>query len=480
MNAALGELLVSENVITQAQLEQAIARQKHEGGRVGEILVVMGAISADTLERFFRNTPPVPRKVEQTGLSEIFLTELMLKIAFFEAGVFTLSSITQKISLPRSVVDELVFQAKADRLVAVRSTGSSGGNASLVYELTDAGRERAEVALTQSQYAGPAPVPIDDYTSMVTHQSIRHIEVDEAWVRQSLAKLVLSDALIAQLGPAMNSGRSMFLYGPPGAGKSSVAEAMARALPGEVFVPHAIEVDGHVIRVFDSETHVPVVEEKASKGLQLELDSGHKHDPRWVLCRRPCVMVGGELEMNALDLDYDVVSKFYEAPVHMKAANGVFILDDFGRQQIAPRVLLNRWIVPLERGTDFMSLHTGKKFEVPFDQITVFCTNLRPGDLVDEAFLRRIRHKIKIDYQTETEFFEILRRTCENQEIHYDRQAADYLVDTYYRKAGRPFVGCHPRDLIDQIVDRARYKKTLPELNRESIDAAAANYFVEL
>lgn len=383
----------------------------------------------------------------------------------------------QSLCLPTSVVDELIGQTKADRLVAVRSASGMGRTA-MVFELTDAGRQRAEAALTQSQYAGPAPVTITDYSMMVARQSIRQIELDEAWVRQALNHLVLSDALVAQLGPAMNSGRSLFLYGPPGTGKSSIAEAMARALPGEVYIPHAIEIDGQVIRVFDAETHIPK-ESAAHKG-QLDLDASLTYDPRWVLCHRPCVMVGGELEMQALDLEYDIVSKYYEAPVHMKAANGVFILDDFGRQQIAPRILLNRWIVPLERGSDFLSLHTGKKFEVPFDQITVFCTNLKPGDLVDEAFLRRIRHKVKIDYQTEAEFYEILRRVCEYQGIAYDQAAADYLVKTHYHRTGRHFVGCHPRDLVDQIVDRARFRKIKPELNPEAIDAAVANYFVEL
>jgi len=362
--------------------------------------------------------------------------------------------------------------------VAVRAAGGMGRTA-LVYELTEAGRQRAEAALTQSQYAGPAPVPVEDYSLMVARQSIRQIEVDEPWVRGSLNHLVLSDAMIAQLGPAMNSGRSLFLYGPPGTGKSSVAEAMARALPGEVYIPHAIVIDGQVIRVFDAETHTPA-ERAAHKGPQLDLDASLTHDPRWLLCRRPCVMVGGELEMHALDLDYDPVSKFYEAPVHMKAANGVFILDDFGRQMVAPRILLNRWIVPLERGTDFLSLHTGKKFEVPFDQITIFCTNLKPSELVDEAFLRRIRHKIKVDYQTEPEYFEILRHVCEYEGIAYDAKAANYLVDTYYRKTGRHYVGSHPRDLVDQIVDRARYMKIKPELTKAAIDAAVANYFVEL
>lgn len=478
MTLALGELLVGENIITRTQLAQAISHQKREGGRLGEILVSLGFLSTDALERFFQSTPPIPRKISQTGLNEIFLIELMLKIAYFEAGVFTLASLAQNICLPTSVVDELIGQAKADRLVAVRPS-SGMGHASLVYEMTEAGRQRAEAALTQSQYAGPAPVPVAEYALMVARQSIRQIEVDEDWVRESLNHLVLSDALIDQIGPAMNSGRSLFLYGPPGTGKSSIAEAMARALPGEIYIPYAIEIDNQVIRVYDAENHV-LTDGSIHKGPQLDLAANLTHDPRWLLCHRPCVMVGGELEMHALDLDYDPVSKFYEAPVHMKAANGVFILDDFGRQQIAPRVLLNRWIVPLERGTDFLSLHTGKKFEVPFDQITVFCTNLKPGDLVDEAFLRRIRHKIKIDYQTESEFYQILHRVCDLQGIHCEKAAADYLVKTHYHKTGRHFVGCHPRDLVDQIVDRARYKKSKPELNPEAIDAAAANYFVEL
>lgn len=478
MTISLGELLVREHIITHTQLAQAISKQKHAGGRLGEILVSLGFISDDALDRFFQSTPQVPRKVAQTGLDEIFLTELMLKIAYFEAGVFTLATMSQNLCLPLAVVDELVEQAKADRLIAVRSA-SGMGRTNLVYELTDAGRQRTESALAQSQYAGPAPVTIQEYSLMVARQSIRQIEVDEAWVRHSLNHLVLSDVMIGQIGPAMNSGRSMFLYGPPGTGKSSVAEAMARALPGEIYIPYAIEVDNHIIRVFDAETHTPV-ESPSKKGKKLDLEAGLSHDPRWLLCRRPVVMVGGELEMHALDLDYDPISKFYEAPVHMKAANGVFILDDFGRQQIAPRVLLNRWVVPLERGTDFLSLHTGKKFEVPFDQITVFCTNLKPGDLVDEAFLRRIRHKIKIDYQTEEEFFEILQRVCEHEGINYNRAAAEYLVETHYRRSGRHYVGCHPRDLVDQIVDRARYKKIKPDLTREAIDAAAANYFVEL
>ena len=204
------------------------------------------------------------------------------------------------------------------------------------------------------------------------------------------------------------------------------------------------------------------------------------HDPRWKKCHRPVVMVGGELTLDMLELRYDYSSKFYEAPVHMKAGNGVFILDDFGRQRIEPRQLLNRWIIPLERGVDYPSLHTGMKFEIPFDQITVFSTNLNPLDLVDEAFLRRIRHKIHVQYQTEAEFKEILRRVCHKQNVHYDSEVAEYLLSNYYLKQNRPLVGSHPRDLMEHIIDQAHFLQQPPTFTKEAIDSAVANYFVEL
>lgn len=478
MTTTIGELLVREHIISSTQLAQALSTQKKKGGRLGEVLVEHGFIGNEVLERFFRNVPPVPRKIAQTGLSDIFLIDLMLKTTYFEGGVFTMMSMSQSMRLSSSVVDELADMAKAERLISIRSA-SGLGRASHIFELTELGRQRAEAAISQSQYAGPVPVTLQDYSLMVAHQSIRQIDIDEHWVRNALSQLVLNDSMIMQLGPALNSGRSVFLYGPPGTGKSSIAEAMGRELPGEIFIPHAIVVDEQIIRVFDAETHTPI-EAVREKGPQLDVDASLDYDPRWVRCRRPVVMVGGELEMTSLDLEYNTVSKFYEAPIHMKASNGVFILDDFGRQMVAPKMLLNRWIVPLERGTDFLSLHTGKKFEVPFDQISIFCTNLKPSELVDEAFLRRIRHKIKVNYQTEAEYIEILRQVCLFHGIEFDAETAEYLVDTYYRKTGRPFVGSHPRDLVDQILDRARFMKIKPALTKEGIDAAAANYFVEL
>jgi len=479
MNIVFGELLVRDRLITQEQLRAALARQQQAGGRLGDALVALGAISPETLERIFHTVPPVPRTVAQTGLAPTRLTDLMLKVAYFEGQAFSVRDMAGWLCLPPAVVDELAEQAKADRLLAARS--AEGFNRlSQAYLLTELGQTRAEMALRQSQYAGPAPVPLANYRLMLAHQTVRQIDINADWLRRALDQLVINPRLLAQLGPAFNSGRSIFLYGPPGTGKTSIAEALGRALSGEIYIPHAVEVGGQIIRIFDPAVHITVAHPTVPGEARLDLESSLKHDPRWQLCRRPVLMAGGELTLESLDLEYDPVSKFYEAPVQMKAANGIFILDDFGRQLVPPRQLLNRWIVPLERGSDFLELHTGKKLELPFDQITIFCTNLNPRELVDEAFLRRIRHKIQVQHQTEAEFLDILQRLCQLHGIDYAPQVAAYLVKTYYRDKGRPFVGSHPRDLLEQIIDRARFERERPTLSIEAIDAAAANYFVDI
>lgn len=473
--AAIGELLVREGVITVPQLYEALAHQKTNGGRLGEALVSLGFINAFELEQFFNVTPTAPLKAEHTGLNNNFLIDLILKLAYSEGGTFSLGSMSESLCLTGSVVDELTQIAKNDGLIAIRS--ATGFNrVSHIFELTGFGRQRAEDALKICRYSGPAPVPLKVYRVMSAHQTIRQIEIDWEWLKRALSHLVLVEDFMGQLGPAFNSGRSIFLYGPSGLGKSSIAEGLARAIESQIYIPYAIEVDGQVIRLFDSSIHVSV---EANQEHNRSIDITSRHDPRWRLCRRPVVIVGGELTLEALDLDYDPNVKFYEAPIHMKATNGVFILDDFGRQIVQPRQLLNRWISPMEKGIDFLSLRTGRKFSVPFDQITFFCTNLRPSDLVDEALLRRIRHKIRIEYLSEPQFMDILKRVCLHAGVAYDETAARYLVEKYYRQISRPLVGSHPRDLVEQIIDRARFLKIKPELSALTIDAAATNYFVK-
>ena len=473
----IGELLIREGFISAAQLAQVKINQKQSGRRLEDSLVSLGFLTTEQIREILHPVPPIPLKIISTGLSEAFLSDLLLKIAYQEAGTFTLRQVMQKLCLPFSVIDELIELLKVDQLIAIRSA-TSYGRETQIFELTQRGRERAKAALDVSLYVGAAPVPLQDYTRILAQQYVQQIEVDSAWIHKSLSHMVISEQLLNQLGPAFSSGRAIFLYGPPGTGKSSFAEALGRALPGEIYIPQAVEVNGQVIRLYDPAIHFSIQEETTNT--HLDITANVKYDPRWKKCRRPVVMAGGEFTSDMLELRFDSSSKFYEAPVQMKAANGVFILDDFGRQKIPPREMLNRWIVPLERGTDFLSLHTGMKFEIPFDQINIFSTNLHPTDLVDEAFLRRIRHKIKIPYSTEDEYKEILRRVCMKQGIEYNESVANYLLDTCYRKTGRPLVGSHPRDIIDQIIDFSKFLKQPPVFTTATVDAAAGNYFVEL
>lgn len=474
--AAIGETLIREGIITMPQLHHALEYQKDNGGRLGDALVTLGFITAFELKQFFNVVPVVPLKAEQTGLSNNLLIELILKQACSEGGAYSLGPMSQSLCLTSSVVDTLTQIAKNEGLVAIRS--AAGFNRALqVFELTNIGRQRAEDAFEQSRYIGPAPVPLKTYNVMSAHQTVRQLEFDGEWIRRALGHLVLSEQLLSQLGPAFNSGSSIFLYGAPGLGKSSIAEAFARAIESGIYIPHAVEVDGQIIRLFDPSVHMPVDVVREDQPLS-EITVNASHDPRWVFCHRPIVVVGGEFTLSSLELAYDPITKCYEAPVHMKATNGVFVLDDLGRQMVQPRQLLNRWIVPMEKGIDYLSLSTGRKFSIPFDQITFFCTNLKPSDLVDDALLRRIRHKIRIDYQTEPEFLETLQRVCSQAGVPYDPAAASYLIETYYRRASRPMVGCHPRDIMEQIIDRARFLKVKPELSTVAIDAAAANYYV--
>ncbi|MGG7054689.1 AAA family ATPase [Nitrosomonas sp. ANs5] len=473
------ELMIHERLLTDEQLKRARILQQQLGSHLGDALLSLDLLPEEQIMRFFNPVPPVPVKIADTGLDESFLVDLSLKAAYLEAGTFSVQSIAETLCLPFSVVTELIESIRTDHLATVRSMNGYGDTTQIL-ELTQRGRERAEAARAISQYVGAAPVPLQDYTRALVRQTVREIDLDRAWIHAGLQHLVIGQQLLDQLGPAFASGRSIFLYGPPGTGKTSIAEALGRKLPGEVYIPQAITVSGQIIRLFDSAIHKELQHTSQQETAQLDLNRHIRHDPRWKKCHRPVVMVGGELTPDMLEFRYDESSRFYEAPIHMKAGNGMFILDDFGRQRIAPRQLLNRWIIPLERGTDFPSLHTGMKLTIPFDQITVFCTNLNPLDLVDDAFLRRIRHKIHIRHQTEEEFKEIMRRICEAQGIACEAQTVEYLLENYYRKTNRPMAANHPRDLMEHIVDRARFLKQPVALTPEAIDSAAANYFVKL
>ena len=417
-----------------------------------------------------------PRSIEETGLSMGFLTDLILKVIYF-AGEIIARDIAETVCLPFvGVVDTVLEYLKREELVSI--TGSSGlGERGFRYTISQKGIQRAREALERNQYIGPAPVTLDAYRKVVLRQSPNQHRVGPEDVKRALSHLVIPPTLIDRLGPAVNSGRSLFLYGPPGNGKSTIASAISRMMKGDVYVPYAVEVGGSVIKVFDQVNHKPV-EEPARRETTSSLRA-RRPDQRWVKIQRPCIVVGGELTLETLDLIYDPVSKTYEAPFQMKANGGVFMIDDFGRQQVRPQDLLNRWIVPLESRVDFLTLQTGMKIEIPFQVLIVFSTNLDPKDLVDEAFLRRIRHKIEIGNPTERQYYEIFRRVCKARGVEFAPQAVVYLLREYYVKQKRELRSVHPRDIVDQIIDIATYRGIKPALTKELIDQACSAYFVE-
>ncbi len=422
---------------------------------------------------------PEPRSIEDTELTMSYLADLTLKLVYYKSDMSSLE-IASALCLPFvGVMQQVLEFLKREEYVEI--SGSKGfGERGYQWVITGKGSERAVQALERDQYVGPAPVPLSRYNEMVLKQTMGNLKVRADDVQKALAHLVLPAELINRIGPAVNSGRSLFLYGPPGNGKTVIAKSIIRMLKGTVYVPYAVIVDGQIIRVFDEMNHRRIEEPAANAQPKTGTGGLGRVDPRWVRIRRPEIIVGGELAMQSLDLIYDPISKTYEAPFQMKANNGLFVIDDFGRQAMRPQDLLNRWIVPLELRVDFLTLQTGKKIEVPFDELIVFSTNLDPRNLVDDAFLRRIRHKIKIDFPDEKTYYQILARECAARNIELTPEAFVYLMQRHYLSRNRPLRACEPRDLLEQITDIATYLGIRPALSKKLIDAACETYFAEL
>lgn len=415
--------------------------------------------------------PRAPSRLEDTGIQPDQITQLMAKVLYTREA--TGVALAERVCIPFSILQPLIEAMRAERLVEVKGTAGSGA-AGYRYALTDLGRDRARQYLDANQYVGPAPVSLDAYVRQMKALAAARGDIGRDRLRAGFSHLVVSDEILEQVGPAMNGGRAAFLYGPPGNGKTVIAEGLGRAIGGEMYVPYAIDVDGQTITVFD-----PVAHESLDSGDEpTGVIADDARDRRWVRTRRPVVMVGGELTLEMLDLNFNPIAKFHEAPLQLKANGGVFLVDDFGRQRMRPEELLNRWIVPLESRVDYLSLHTGKKIQVPFDVFIVFATNLDPASLADEAFLRRIPYKIPVGDPTVDQFTEIFERNCRSRQMRFHKVMVAYLYRRHYEPFGRPLRACHPRDLLDQVTALCRYRGEEPAITREVLDAACRTYFL--
>jgi predicted ATPase with chaperone activity len=403
----------------------------------------------------------VPQAMQELGVRRSLVEDLALKILYFQ-GELTLVELADQMRVSFAVIEEVFDRLRKERLCEV--TGMLGG----VHRITTTsqGKVRALELLSLNQYSGPAPVSLEHYVRMVRTQSVQDVEIHEADVEGAFGHLVLPPETLTQLGTAIISGQSIFLYGPTGTGKTTVATAIPNVYRDDVWIPYAIEVDGQIVTIFDPHVHQP-----SSEHTECETDG------RWVRCSRPRVVAGGELTIEMLDLQFNATAKLYSAPLQVKANNGVLIIDDFGRERMRPEELLNRWIVPLDRRVDFLSLVGGKKFEIPFDLFVVFATNLDPRKLADEAFLRRIQSKVKLDNMSPEEFREIFRRVCNTFGLAYDDIVVEELI-TLIASMNQPLRPCYARDLVQHICWSARYAGRPPSLDSSSVMQACRSYFV--